>query len=92
MKRNTRKRPTLMEMATAVAVPACKSGLVDPVGGRWELKEQCHWGQGRILAENIATLAPLALAPLAALREIVCALIMNRPVRTRMQGGVGRVG
>ena len=24
--------------------------------------------------------------------EIVCALFMNRPVRTRMPGGVGRAG
>jgi len=26
------------------------------------------------------------------MREIVCALLMNRPVRTRMVGGVGRAG
>ena len=26
------------------------------------------------------------------LEKIVCALFMNRPVRTRMPGGVGRAG
>jgi hypothetical protein len=30
--------------------------------------------------------------PRLRMREIVCALLMNRPVRTRMPGGVGRAG
>ena len=29
---------------------------------------------------------------MATFEEIVCTLLMNRPVRTRMPGGVGRAG
>jgi hypothetical protein len=40
MMRNARKWPTLTAIATAVAVPAVKSGMVDSVAGRWESKGQ----------------------------------------------------
>jgi hypothetical protein len=61
----------------------------------------CYGKQWRLTRRKIGHLLALGVGKRTAIltgvssksmREIVCAMFMNRPVRTRMPGGVGRAG